>query len=49
VANKKFTFTQEDLDNMILEALNKETTMAKNKQPNAIQSLLAKAKLGKKE
>jgi hypothetical protein len=45
---EKFKFTQEDLDAMILAALNEEPAK-ENKKPNAIQALLAKSKLGKKE
>lgn len=47
--SNKFKFTQEDLDEMIIKALGEDPTKTENKKPNAIQSLLAKAKLGKKE
>lgn len=49
---EKFKFTQDDLDKMILDALNQEsgtTNTAQGNKPNAIQGLLAKAKLGKKQ
>ena len=47
---EKFKFTQENLDEMILGALNEEPAKGKGEtKPNAIQTLLAKNKLGKKE
>jgi len=45
---EKFKFTQENLDEMILGALNEEPAKD-NKKPAKIQELLAKTKLGKKE
>jgi len=47
---EKFKFTQEALDEMILAALNEQPAQVKGEtKPNAIQALLAKTKLGKKE
>ena len=45
----KFKFTEEKLDEMILNALQEEPVKDKVEKPNKIQELLAKAKLGKKE
>ena len=45
----KFKFTEEKLDKMILNALQEEPAKDKTERPNAVQALLAKAKLGKKE
>jgi hypothetical protein len=44
---KGFKFTQEDLDKMILDALNQPApTQTGGAKPVAIQKLLAQAKLG---
>lgn len=47
---EKFKFTQEDLDDMVLEALDAGTGRQKGeggtKKPNVIQKLLAGSKLG---
>lgn len=46
---EKFKFTQENLDDMILKALNEEPAKSEGTtKPNVMQGLLAKAKLGKK-
>ena len=45
--SKKFKFTHEDLDNMILESLDEDTDSAeaKKSKPNLIQRLLGEARL----
>lgn len=45
--NKKFKFTQEDLDAMVLGALNEQPVQGGLQKPNAIQTLLTQAQLGK--
>jgi len=43
--SKKFTFTQQDLDDMIIEALNSEPESTEGKKPSVIERLLAEKKL----
>jgi hypothetical protein len=45
----KFKFTKDDLYNMVVGALNEQPAQGGAAKPNAIQALLAKTKLGKKE
>jgi len=47
--SKKFTFTQQDLDDMIIEALNSEPENTEGKKPNIVERLLAEKKLQEKK